>query len=175
MHLFFIFNTLHIPLASYPSIGQVANPFEVQPNMYVMATNIVFFCDHVVDEVNVGNSCIFLGRILLNNLYFNLSECNVRVMKESMDTPNRIQNEIGLDRNCGNGYPLENSSISNRNLSNAFDDSVRRVRDVVFVVDVDVVDISELVSSLDDSLLSTSTLDDSLLLSIFFIKNLTNR
>ena len=141
---------------------QVANPFDVHPNMYVMATNIVFFCDHVVDDPKVGNSCIFLGRILLNNLNFNLSVCNVRVMKESMDTPNRIQNEIGIDTNCGSGYPLENSSISNRNLSNALDDSGRRVRDVVFVVDI-----SELFSSL--------LLDDSLLLSIFFIKNSLNR
>ena len=58
----------------------------------------------MVDEVKVGNSCIFLkGMILLNNLYRNLSECNVRVKKESIDTPNRIQNDIGLDRNCGSG------------------------------------------------------------------------
>ena len=85
----------------------MASPRDVHANMYVMAINIVFFCDHVVDENNVGSSCILLGNIFANNLNLRCNEYKHRAKKDRMDTPVRIPNDIGIDKNCSKACRTE--------------------------------------------------------------------
>ena len=151
-------NTFLIPTASYPSMGQVAKPWDVQDNIYVIATSMVFFWDHVWEVWRVGNNCMWRWASRLENNRVGMDlvllllllpseeskrcccmEYNHLIIAPSIDTPNRTKKENGTDRNDGRGYPLEKSRMSSRTLSNSLADSERRLRDDVDDIDVDLV------------------------------------
>ena len=149
-------NTFLIPTASYPSMGQVAKPWDVQDNIYVIATSMVFFWDHVWEVWRVGNNCMWRWASRLENNRVGMDlvlsllpseeskrrccmEYNHLIIAPSIDTPNRTKKENGTDRDDGRGYPLEKSRMSSRTLSNSLADSERRLRDDVDDIVVDLV------------------------------------
>jgi hypothetical protein len=83
------------PPILYTSIGHVANPLEVQASMYVIATSIVFFVDHVSADARDGTKIFRL------------------VITLTHDTAARIAKEIGLAIIRGKGQPEENNKINN--------------------------------------------------------------
>ena len=76
-----------MPATLYPSMGLVAKFLDVHAKRYVMATSMVFFCDHVSALLHDGKGY------------------QDRVRNANILTPNLIPNEMGPARNLGSGKP----------------------------------------------------------------------